>query len=77
MNKKNTIFVDWNKGADSWADMALMSMFKNIIISNSTFSWWAAWLNDAPDKIILAPSKWINNKDMDDVYTDRMTKIAI
>ncbi|RKM59800.1 alpha-1,2-fucosyltransferase [Butyrivibrio sp. CB08] len=59
------------------ADMLLMSRCKHHIIANSSFSWWSAWINDAPEKMVIAPEKWINNKKMDDIYTERMTKVAI
>lgn len=53
-----SIFVDWNQGSDSWQDMMLMSRCKNNIICNSTFSWWGAWLNNHPHKLVLCPDKW-------------------
>ncbi len=59
------------------AEMLLMSRCKHHIMANSSFSWWAAWLNDNPSKMIIAPSKWINNRKMDDIYTARMKKVAI
>lgn len=52
--------IDWNKGENSYLDMYLMSQCKNNIIANSTFSWWAAWLNTHEDSIITAPDKWVN-----------------
>ena len=51
-------FVDWNMGKDSWQDMMLMSACHHHIISNSTFSWWGAWLNPRTDKVVLAPQQW-------------------
>lgn len=51
-------YVDCNRGNDSWQDMMLMSRCCHNIISNSTFSWWGAWLNAHQDKRVLCPNHW-------------------
>ena len=61
ISEKNSTFVNWNLGIDSYLDMQLMSLCKHNIISNSSFSWWAAWLNENPGKIVISPSKWVND----------------
>ena len=54
--------VDWNEvsGKRSFRDMQLMSCAKHNIIGNSTYSWWGAWLNPHPDKIVIAPDRFFN-----------------
>jgi hypothetical protein len=52
--------VTFNSGVKSFEDMRLMSLCKHNIISNSTFSWWAAYLNINPEKIVISPEKWFN-----------------
>ncbi len=60
---EDAVYVDWNKGEDSWQDMMLMSCCRHHIICNSTFSWWGAWLNPAADKVVVAPSQWSAGRD--------------
>lgn len=57
-------------------DIYLMSMCSHNIISNSTFSWWGAWLNNTNNKVIC-PSKWFeqNNYNSKDIIPDRWFKI--
>jgi hypothetical protein len=55
------VVVDHNAGDQSHNDMLLMSLCHHHIISNSSFSWWGAWLNPDPNKIVIAPRKWFAN----------------
>ncbi len=56
-------------------NMRLMKACKHAIIANSSYSWWAAWLNDYKEKIVIAPSPWMN--DNDDIICEDWIKIGI
>jgi hypothetical protein len=53
-----------------------MSKCKHHILANSSFSWWAAYLSDSPEKVVIAPDKWNNQKDFSDIYTEGMIRIT-
>lgn len=55
---KEATFVDHNLGKNDAEDMRLMSACRHHIIANSTFSWWGAWLDPNPGKVVISPKKW-------------------
>lgn len=64
-----------NKDRDDYAEFVLMSRCKHNILANSSFSWWASYLNPNKDKTILAPDEWLNGWDCADIYRDDMRKV--
>lgn len=54
------IFINWNQGLESFIDMQLMSMCKHQVITNSSFGWWASWLNNYKGKITCSPDYRLN-----------------
>lgn len=58
-------FVDVNGLHEAHLDLMLMSGCSKFVLANSTLSWWAAWLAQCKDKIVITPSKWFNDASID------------
>lgn len=67
-------FVEDNQ---NYEDLLLMRACKHNIIANSSFSWWGAWLNENPEKVVISPSRWFNNHlyNADDIVPKSWIKI--
>lgn len=63
---ENSECVNINSGGNSFRDMQLMSICEHNIVANSSFSWWSAWLNPNPKKIVIAPKKWFYDESISD-----------
>ncbi len=62
------VFVEGNDDFSSQEDLRLMAACQHHIIANSSFSWWGAWLNASPNKVVVAPRHW--HLSPESAYTD-------
>ena len=61
-----------------WQQMLLMSVCDHNIIANSTFSWWGAYFNANPEKVVCYPSVWFGpgvSHDTRDMFPESWTKV--
>lgn len=68
----------YESGKDEvWETLRLMSSCKHFIISNSTFHWWAQYLSENEEKIVIAPSRWFNNEFVSDIYQKNWLTLSV
>jgi hypothetical protein len=71
------IFVEDN---DDYEDLWMISLCKNNIMSNSSFSWWGSFLNQNKDNKVFVPNIWFGprgEKEFNNVYENEWKKINV
>jgi hypothetical protein len=69
--------IDHNDASRNYEDLRLMSLCRHNIVANSSFSWWGAWLNVNPARIVLSPERWFSDPALDssDLIPESWTKV--
>jgi hypothetical protein len=74
-----TTYVDHNGADKNYEDLRLMNACQHFVISNSSFSWWGAWLSKNKNKLVVGPKKWFNkvkpNIKTDDIMPEEWIRI--
>lgn len=70
----NIHYIERSYNLSDFVEWHLMSLCKHQIVSNSTYSWWAAWLNSYSQKIVISPDRWFGNHD---IFPDSWIKIPL
>lgn len=70
-------YIDWKN--EDFRELELMYSCKHFVMSNSSFSWWAQYISNTKDSVIIAPKQWFSdyeegNKDLK-IYLDNWVKI--
>ena len=73
----NCQFIFRTSSLHNYEELWVMTACKHAIIPNSTFHWWAAWLKDDPNSIIVAPPRWFNKDDNIDLIPQSWIRIEI
>lgn len=61
--REDCIYVNEDRTLEDYEELMIMSRCRSVIISNSTFSWWGAWLDRDPEKIVIAPRRpWLSKQ---------------
>lgn len=68
------IMVTENTGKNSCWDLFLMTYCQDLIIANSSFSWWGAFLNNRGERVI-APRKWVNRNAEFDIWAPNWIRL--
>ena len=61
-------FVDHSSNATAYEDLWLMTAAESMVIANSTFSWWGAYLGERQERTVYAPSSWYHPRTLDDRF---------
>ena len=73
------VVVDFNGPETDFEDMRLMSLCQHNVIGNSSFSWWAAWLNQTPGRRVAGPAKWFGDPKLSnpDIFPHDWLRISV